>query len=93
MWIDIERDFGLAAACLALLTGADWADTSLHWEDTMESVSALLGSEKENMLAWDCAGDWVRSLMWMTVFMLPVPLWLKSQMSWTLLPESEIILQ
>ena len=51
------------------------------------------------MLLWDWAGlgpsldPWVRSLMWITVFMLPVPVWLKSQMSWTLLPESEIILK
>ena len=32
------------------------------------------------------------SLMWMTVFMLPVPFWLKSQTSCTLAPVSDIIL-
>ena len=35
----MERDLGRLGICLALLRGTDWADTSLHWDDTMEAES------------------------------------------------------
>ena len=37
--MDMERDLGRLGICLALLRGTDWADTSLHWDDTMEAES------------------------------------------------------
>ena len=30
---------GRLGICLGLLRGTDWADTSLHWDDTMEAES------------------------------------------------------
>ena len=53
------------------------------------TVITLLSEASITHLGWEGGTG---SLMWMTVFMLPVPFWLKSQTSCTLAPVSDIIL-
>ena len=78
-------DWDCAGDMQGVLSTLPYLDTGRYfvcdqWQWPM-SVSEHLG--------WDGGTG---SLMWMTVFMLPVPFWLKSQTSCTLAPVSDIIL-